>query len=85
MDKEKKEIDPTDLPQSEVFKRKEVYQHPQPADMGKPLDTEHDASFVEDGKEQNKTSKEEGLNEERSPGTGGAFEGFENEGMHHDR
>lgn len=32
------------------------------------------------GKENNKTSKEEGLNEERSGGNAGAFEGLENTG-----
>lgn len=32
------------------------------------------------GKENNKTSKREGLNEERSTGDAGAFEGLENAG-----
>ena len=79
MEDNKKDINPNDLPESEVFKRKEVFQHPQPADRGKPLDDEKGDSFLDDGKEQNKTSKEEGLNEERSAGTAGAFEGFDDQ------
>ena len=80
MEEEKKEINPDDLPQSEVFKRKEIFQHPQPADTGKPLNVpveKEDNSIADHGKESNKTSKEEGLNEARSPGSGGPFEGIE--------
>jgi len=43
MDKNEKntEIVPKDLPQSEVFNKKEIFQHPQPADAGKPLRTKN--------------------------------------------
>lgn len=76
MSKKKKDTfaDPNDLPQSEVFSRKEVFQHPQPADSGKPL-RRPDQKHTKD----KNTSKEAGLNEERSPGNAGAFEGFENQ------
>ena len=77
-----RDLDPKDLPQSEVFTRKEVFQHPQPADTGKPLKPEgpkqKDATATA-GKEEEKTSKSEGLNEEASPGQAGAFEGFEDQ------
>ena len=75
-----KSINPDDLPE-EVTKRREVFQHPQPADMGKPLnkdDRENDAA-PEGGKTAEKTSAREGLNEESSEGNAGAFEGFENQ------
>ncbi|MEO6722595.1 MAG: hypothetical protein ABIN67_19650 [Ferruginibacter sp.] len=81
MEDKKKEINPADLPQSEVFKRKEVYQHPQPADSGKPLDVpenKDESHATNKGKESEKTSKEEGLNEGRSQGDAGPHEGFEN-------
>jgi hypothetical protein len=74
------DIDPKDLPQSEVYTRKEVFQHPQPADTGKPLrpeDPKQVAPTAGNSKEEEKTSKEQGLNEELSPGQAGAFEGFE--------
>lgn len=80
MNKNNDSIDPNDLPQKEVFKQKEVYQHPQPADQGKPLNNDekkHEPGTK--GKENEKTSKEAGLNEERSPGDAGAFEGFEDQ------
>ena len=73
------DLDPKDVPQEEVFSRKEIYQHPQPADMGKPLDppnalpTPPSAANI---KEAEKTSKEQGLNEEKV----GPFEGFGNQG-----
>ena len=77
-----KDIDPKDLPQSEVFTRKEVFQHPQPADWDQPLrpkDDKQKPPTAENSKEEEKTSKEEGLNESRSAGSAGAFEGFEDE------
>ena len=80
--KKEQDISPEDLPESEVFTRKEVFQHPQPADQGKPLkprDPKQRRPVSVNKKEEEKTSKEEGLNEQSSPGTGGAFEGFENQ------
>ena len=84
MSKHKKEqdISTEDLPQSEVFTRKEVFQHPQPADQGLPLRPRHPKKkrpISTNKKEEEKTSKEEGLNEQNSSGTAGAFEGFENQ------
>ena len=80
MDKGKtKSVNPADLPENETFTRKEHFQHPQPQDQGKPLeDGKRDTALR--GKEQNRTSKTEGLNESRSPGDAGAFEGFEDQG-----
>jgi hypothetical protein len=78
-DKNKKELKPADLPQSEVFISKEIYQQKQPADTGVPLDTglKEDDRTAKNKKENEKTSKEEGLNEAISDGDAGAFEGFE--------
>lgn len=75
-----KSIEPRDLPQNEVFTKKEVFQHPQPAGQGKPLDTSKPklASLAGKNEEQH-TSKTEGLNEQHSAGNAGAFEGFESE------
>ncbi|MEP6583900.1 MAG: hypothetical protein ABJA90_06525 [Ginsengibacter sp.] len=75
-DKEKS-IDPKDLSQHETFERKEVYQFKQPGDTAKPLEHGESDSSTWDEKESEKASKEEGLNEEKSSGTEGAFEGFE--------
>ncbi|MES2892637.1 MAG: hypothetical protein V4725_11505 [Bacteroidota bacterium] len=84
MEKEIKEndIDAKDLPQSEVFTRKEVFQHPQPADTGealRPQDPKQTGPTAAHSKEEEKSSKEEGLNEASSPGEAGAFEGFEDQ------
>ncbi|MEJ7588038.1 MAG: hypothetical protein WKI04_10815 [Ferruginibacter sp.] len=79
----KKEIEPKDLPQAEVFIKKEIFQHPQPASQGLPLNTvdnKEGGGKIDDKKEQDKSSKESGLNEENSAGTAGAFEGFEDQG-----
>jgi hypothetical protein len=74
-----KEIQPADLPQSEVYLNKEVYQQKQPADTGLPLDKDlkEDNRTAKNKKEYEKTSKEAGLNESASDGDAGAFEGFE--------
>ena len=74
-------IDPNELPE-ENFKRKEIFQHPQPADQGLPLDKDSSRNNHPSttGKDQEKTEKEEGLNQEKSKGDAGAFEGFENHG-----
>ncbi|MEO5891429.1 MAG: hypothetical protein ABIQ31_14345 [Ferruginibacter sp.] len=68
-----------ELPQNEVFDKKEVYQHPQPADEGLPLKPKRskDNKVTVAEKEEERTMKEEGLNEEKSKGNAGAFEGFE--------
>lgn len=74
------DIDPKDLPQSEVYTRKEVFQHPQPADSGqtlRPEDPKQEEPTAGSSKEEEKTSKEQGLNEEKSAGQAGAFEGYE--------
>lgn len=78
-----KALDPKDLPQSEVFTKKEVYQHPQPASREQPLspaDPKQKDPTATSSKEEEKTSKGEGLNEEKSQGNAGAFEGFEDQG-----
>ncbi|MBC7867744.1 MAG: hypothetical protein H7X88_09430 [Gloeobacteraceae cyanobacterium ES-bin-316] len=78
-DEHNKTINPDDLPQ-EGFKQKEVYQHKQPQDWGKPLEDDDQDKKDEEklaGKEAVKSHKEEGLNEEKSEGEKGAFEGFE--------
>jgi hypothetical protein len=78
--KKDKSFSPADMPEKEAFEQKEIYQHPQPADSGKPLNKDekkikHDTNL----KEEDKTSKEAGLNETKSRGDAGAFEGFENQ------
>ena len=81
-DNGKNELEPKDLPQSEVFTRKEVFQHPQPADTDKTLRPEYpkeEGPTAANSKEEQKTSKEEGLNEATSSGGAGAFEGFEDQ------
>lgn len=60
--------------------KKEVYQHPQPADWDVPLrpkDPKQVEPTAANSKEEEKTSKEEGLNQQVSGGDAGAFEGFE--------
>lgn len=79
-DDDKKEFSKNDLPQDEVFERKEVFQHPQPASIGKPLDDDDDKENHKYDKEREKTSNEEGLNQARSNGDAGPFEGLENLG-----
>ena len=71
-----KSINPADLPESETFIQKEIYQYKQPGDSGKPLNP--DQKETDNIKEDNKASKEEGLNEKNSAGNDGAYEGFEN-------
>ena len=75
-------IDPGELPE-ENFQQKEIFQHKQPADTGKPLtETGHlkkPGTLITAAKEFDKTSKEEGLNEKHSEGEAGAFEGFEDQ------
>lgn len=73
-----KSINPADLPEKKTFIEKEHYQHPQPADQGKPLDEEGRDPALK-GKESNRTSKEKGLNENKSEGEAGPFEGFEDQ------
>jgi hypothetical protein len=73
-------IDPSSLPEK-TFSEKEVFQHKQPADSGNPLaDVFEIPKDVCRLKENDKTEKEEGLNEEKSSGDAGAFEGFEDQG-----
>lgn len=77
-----KKFTPEDMPQQDAFRTKEVFQHPQPADTGKPLNREEkkdNEGSPSQAKEEEKTSKEEGLNEARSAGDAGAFEGFEDQ------
>lgn len=80
--KKDKQLNPEDLPQSEVFVQKEVYQHSQPADNDvalKPKVPKEDSPIKDGLKEANKASKEEGLNQANSEATAGAFEGFEDQ------
>jgi hypothetical protein len=72
-------INPADLPENKTFTKKELYQHPQPADMGKPLENGERDPLLK-GRESTRTSREEGLNEEKSSGDAGPFEGFEDHG-----
>ncbi len=73
-----KTINPASLPEKDAFTQKEHFQHPQPADMGKPLeDADRDPTLT--GKEDLRSSKEEGFNENKSKGNAGAFEGFEDQ------
>ena len=72
-------IDPADLPEKKTFTEKEHYQHPQPAGQGAPMDEEGRDPALK-GKESSRTSKEEGLNEKKSEGEAGPFEGFEDQG-----
>lgn len=72
-----KSIDPTRLPQNEAFNKKEVNQHPQPADTGSALKKEQqkiDPSLK--GKPAERTSREKGINEQNSDGSAGAFNEF---------
>jgi len=77
-------LEPNELPQNETFIKKEVFQQKQPADAGKPMTGDTDKKTNEDVtgnniKEEEKSSKEEGLNQARSAGDAGAFEGFEDQ------
>ena len=79
-DQHEKEIIPKDLPQNEVFTKKEHYQFPQPQDTDVPLrpeESKQKSPTADNSKEEEKTSKTEGLNEANSAGDAGAFEGFE--------
>ena len=80
METSKSRIDTEKLPQ-ENFKEKEHYQHPQPQDQGKALEkaSKEKRENEPTGNEQLRSSKSEGLNEDRSAGDAGAFEGFEDQ------
>jgi hypothetical protein len=72
-----KTIDPNALPQNEVFNKKEVNQHPQPADTGDALKAEQQKPDPElKGKLAERTSREEGINEQQSDGSASAFGEF---------
>ena len=77
--KENEDINPNDLPLNQVFIKKEVQQQKQPADRGKPMDVEEDKKLrgAENLKEAERSSKEEGLNEERSAGSATGFNDME--------
>lgn len=75
--KENQPINPNDLPQSEVFIKKEVHQHKQPADRGKPTDpVEKDKELraKDNIREADRASKEEGLNEQNAEGVPPIFD-----------
>ena len=74
--KENQDINPNDLPLNEVFIKKEVQQQKQPADRGKPMDAQEDKKLrgADNIKETERSSKEEGLNEERLAGTDMGFD-----------
>lgn len=63
-----KTINPAELPQSEAYNDKEIHQHKHLADTGKPLDEQDKMSETTKGKPANKTTREEGLNEENLNG-----------------
>ena len=77
--KSDKSVSPKSLPEKQVFEKKEVFQYPQPADTGLPLKKIPGKNPDLQGKQANRTSKEEGLNQGSSEGSAGAFEGFENQ------
>ena len=74
-----KSINSNDLPQKDLFERKEVYQQKQPADTGKAMEEKpaEDPAVTAVTNDDAAPGKEEGLNEEKSKGNAGAFEGFE--------
>jgi len=61
-----KSINPADLPQSEAYNKKDVYQQKHVADTGRPVKEGEKLNHDLDGKPANRTSTEEGLNQERS-------------------
>ena len=70
-------IDTSDLPQSEVFIKKEVHQHKQPADRGnpiKPIEEDKKLRDADNIKEADRASKEEGLNEQNAEGIPPTFD-----------
>ncbi len=78
MNKNKKNtFNPDDLPQPGVFRKKEIDQYKQPPDSGKPIEDSSDEKSLLPGKDAQKTSKQQGLNEEKSSGNTGAFEGLD--------
>lgn len=58
-----KSIDPATLPQSETYQQKNIQQQKHLNDMGKPVDVHDKLNDNLKGKPGNRTSKEEGLNE----------------------
>lgn len=75
-----KSIKPSQLPESEAFTSKEANQYKRHSDRGKPVKENEKPDDDLTGKTFNRSSKEEGINEERSAGDAGAFEGFEEQG-----
>ena len=70
-------INPSDLPQSEVFIKKEIHQHKQPADRGKPVNSIEEDKKLRNAdkiKEEDRASKEEGLNEQNAEGIPPTFD-----------
>jgi hypothetical protein len=78
MKKNKDKFNPSDLP-ADTFTKKEIYQHPQPANQGKPLNKNKQKKTGKGDMEADKTSKLEGINEVNSKGNAGSFEGFEDQ------
>lgn len=74
-------INPKDLPEQGAFTQKEIDQHKQPQDTGVPLEKNPTPDKDLQGKPANRSSKEEGLNEQNSSGVAGAHEGIENQDM----
>ncbi|MBC7933951.1 MAG: hypothetical protein H7Y86_01140 [Rhizobacter sp.] len=60
-----KSINPAALPQSEAFNKKEINQHKHLADMGKPVDEGQKLNEHLKGKADNRTSAEDGLNQDK--------------------
>ncbi|RYY45938.1 MAG: hypothetical protein EOO06_15520 [Chitinophagaceae bacterium] len=59
-----KSINPADLPESNTFNEKDVNQHKHLADTGKPLDKLEKLNDDLQGKPGNRTSKEDGINQQ---------------------
>ena len=66
------------LPESQAFTNKDPNQYKRNSDTGKPVDKNEKPNENLEGKTFDRTSKEEGLNQAKSTGSGGAFEGLEN-------
>ena len=63
-----KSINPSDLPQSEAYNKKDVFQQKHLADMGHPNNEKEKLNNDLDGKPADRTSTEDGLNQESSTG-----------------
>ncbi len=73
-----KKINTNDLTEDMGFHKKDPYQFPQPADSGNPLNPALEKN-IDNKAAVEKTSEKEGLNQQKSPGDAGAYEGIQNQ------